>query len=139
MSCEKYFCRIIYQSFCWLSNRVYFLSYFITIFFLRRQLRVFEVNQVLPRFVTFFQIDQSAAQQKLPESFISFRLQSQIDMLRLWISENFTFIDEEKIQNESRSDTDLEGRDDGKKINLYFLCTRDQEILYITWDLIRFV
>uniref|UniRef100_A0A914M037 Ciliary BBSome complex subunit 2 C-terminal domain-containing protein n=1 Tax=Meloidogyne incognita TaxID=6306 RepID=A0A914M037_MELIC len=102
---------------------------------IERQLRVFEVNQVLPRFVTFVQIDQSIAQQKPPECFVSFRLQSRIDQLRLWICENFAFVDEEKLQNEPSLVAESEGNDGGKKLQLYFFCTRNQEMLYINWDL----
>nr|CAD2147642.1 unnamed protein product [Meloidogyne enterolobii] len=102
---------------------------------IERQLRVFEVNQVLPRFVTFVQIDQSIAQQKPPECFVSFRLQSRIDQLRLWICENFVFVDEEKLQNEPSLVSESEGNDGGKKLQLYFFCTRNQEMLYINWDL----
>ena len=100
-------------------------------------MRVFEVNQVLPRFVTFVQIDQSIAQQKPPECFVSFRLQSRIDQLRLWICENFAFVDEEKLQNEPSLVSESEGNDGGKKLQLYFFCTRNQEMLYINWDLNR--
>jgi hypothetical protein len=105
-----------------------------------RQLRVFEVNQVLPRFVTFIQIEPIPGDQK-PESFVSFRLHSRPDQLRIWIAENFVFIDEEKLMGENGILSMDGGAVGGNKsrIELFFMCTRNQETLIFDWDLARFI
>ena len=102
----------------------------------RRQLRVFEINQVLPRFVTFIQMDQMP--EEPPESFVSFRMHSRPDQLRIWIAENFVFIDEEKLMSEGGMGPPQNGIAESKnRIQLCFKCTRNQEPLLFEWDLSR--
>lgn len=98
---------------------------------------MFEINQVLPRFVTFIQVEKLAGEQ--PESFVSFRLHSRPDKLRIWIAENFVFIDEDKLLNESDNFGLCAGGtgENKNRIQLYFMCTRNQEPLIFDWDFSR--
>ncbi|KAL3079693.1 hypothetical protein niasHS_013975 [Heterodera schachtii] len=123
-------------------------------FSMERHLRVFEVNQLLPRFVTFVQMDPAFGE--TPEAFVAFRLHCRVDQLRSWMAENFLFIDEEKLGDEEKGDGESANKtmtimttaeqnnngtnsstgssSSGRKFRLKFVCTRNQQQLILEGD-----
>jgi hypothetical protein len=85
-------------------------------------MQVFEVNQVLPRFVTFAHLDESIEGLKPLESFVEFNLHPRYrpEQLQSWLAENFIFMDTTRLFEQQS-----EGESQDQLFKIRFLCLRN--------------
>uniref|UniRef100_A0A183BPI1 Bardet-Biedl syndrome 2 protein homolog n=1 Tax=Globodera pallida TaxID=36090 RepID=A0A183BPI1_GLOPA len=104
---------------------------------IERQLRVFAADLLLPRFVTFVQVEPPTFAET-PEAFVAFRLHCRENKLREWVFENFAFIGEQQVDADE-AETDQQhnknnNNNSSSKFQLRFMCTRNQQPLLLELD-----